>query len=196
MKAHSSKSQNAPSQKGKATTTSPGGFTFSWIIKNILAVVIVLFLFNKLVLKIEPGNNWASGYNWAYNMLKGNAKTIRQYAYTTTDNRFEMKLGLSHVYLRYLKENTPENAVILLPSQEAFFPKGEEHIFSGEPFNKLWATRFLYPRRVIIPSELGKTPWSERITHVAIVNGRGYEYLDYEVGQKAPHTVLPIRIKQ
>ncbi len=45
------------------------------------------------------------------------------------------------------------------------------------------------------PSELGKTPWSEKITHVAIVNGRGYEYLDYEVEQKAPHAVLPMHLK-
>ena len=105
------------------------------------------------------------------------------------------KLGLSHVYLRYVKENTPENAVILLPGKEAFYPEGEERIFSGEPYNKLWAIRFLYPRRVIIPSELGKTPWSEKVTHVAIVNGRGYEYLDYEVEQKAPHAVLPMHLK-
>lgn len=124
-----------------------------------------------------------------------NLETIRHYSRTTTDNRFEMKLGLSHVYLRYVKENTPENAVILLPGKEAFYPEGEERIFSGEPYNKLWAIRFLYPRRVIIPSELGKTPWSEKITHVAIVNGRGYEYLDYEVEQKAPHAVLPMHLK-
>ena len=196
MKNSSSKHQSAAPQKGKATPPSTGKITSSWVIKNIAAVIIVLFLFNKLILDIQPGNNWASGYNWAYNMLKRNTETIRHYSATTTDNRFEMKLGLAHVYLRYLKENTPENAVILLPPKEAFFPKGEEHIFSGEPYNKLWATRFLYPRRVIIPSELGVTPWSEKITHVAIVNGRGYEYLDYEVEQKAPHTVLPIHLKQ
>ena len=165
------------------------GISFSWVAKNIFAVVIVLFLLNKFVLDVQPG------YNWAYNMLQKNLETIRHYSRTTTDNRFEMKLGLSHVYLRYVKENTPENAVILLPGKEAFYPEGEERIFSGEPYNKLWAIRFLYPRRVIIPSELGKTPWSEKVTHVAIVNGRGYEYLDYEVEQKAPHAVLPMHLK-
>ena len=73
-------------------------------------------------------------------------KTWRLYVITsrtTTDNRFEMKLGLSHVYLRYVKESTPENAVILLPGKEAFYPEGEERIFSGEPYNKLWAIRVL-----------------------------------------------------
>lgn len=166
------------------------GISFAWVVKNMVALIVVLFLLNKFVISIQPG------YNWAYNMLQKNLEYTRLYAQTTTDNRFEMKLGLSHVYLRYLKENTPENAVILLPSKEAFYPEGEERIFSGEPYNKLWATRFLYPRRVVIPSELGVTPWSEKITHVAIVNGRGYEYLDYEVPEKTPHIVLPIHLNQ
>lgn len=166
------------------------GISFAWVVKNMVALIVALFLLNKFVISIQPG------YNWAYNMLQKNLEYTRLYAQTTTDNRFEMKLGLSHVYLRYLKENTPENAVILLPPKEAFYPEGEERIFSGEPYNKLWATRFLYPRRVVIPSELGVTPWSEKITHVAIVNGRGYEYLDYEVPQKTPHIVLPIHLNQ
>ena len=189
MKNSTTSKKNTPSTKKGTATPQKEGISFSWVAKNIFAVVIVLFLLNKFVLDVQPG------YNWAYNMLQKNLETIRHYSRTTTDNRFEMKLGLSHVYLRYVKENTPENAVILLPGKEAFYPEGEERIFSGEPYNKLWAIRFLYPRRVIIPSELGKTPWSEKITHVAIVNGRGYEYLDYEVEQKAPHAVLPMHLK-
>lgn len=168
MKNSTTSKKNTPSTKKGTATPQKEGISFSWVAKNIFAVVIVLFLLNKFVLDVQPG------YNWAYNMLQKNLETIRHYSRTTTDNRFEMKLGLSHVYLRYVKESTPENAVILLPGKEAFYPEGEERIFSGEPYNKLWAIRFLYPRRVIIPSELGKTPWSEKITHVAIVNGRGY----------------------
>ena len=142
MKNSTTSKKNTPSTKKGTATPQKEGISFSWVAKNIFAVVIVLFLLNKFV-----------------------------------------------------KESTPENAVILLPGKEAFYPEGEERIFSGEPYNKLWAIRFLYPRRVIIPSELGKTPWSEKITHVAIVNGRGYEYLDYEVEQKAPHAVLPMHLK-
>ena len=189
MKNSTTSKKNTPSTKKGTATPQKEGISFSWVAKNIFAVVIVLFLLNKFVLDVQPG------YNWAYNMLQKNLETIRHYSRTTTDNHFEMKLGLSHVYLRYVKESTPENAVILLPGKEAFYPEGEERIFSGEPYNKLWAIRFLYPRRVIIPSELGKTPWSEKITDVAIVNGRGYEYLDYEVEQKAPHAVLPMHLK-
>lgn len=191
MKNSSAKSKKQTPTKNKPVTKaqSSSGITASWVVKNLVTVAIVLFLLNKLVVGIQPG------YNWAYNMLKGNQEIIQHYAHTTTDQRFEMKLGLAHLYLRYLKENTPPDAVILLPSQKAFFPEGQERIFSGEPFNKLWATRFLYPRRVIIPTELGKTPWSQKITHVAIVNGIGYEYLDYDVEHKAAHTVLPVHPK-
>ena len=192
MKNSSAKSQQQAPAKNKSNVKAQkaqSGITVSWVIKNLVAVAIVLFLLNKLVIGMQPG------YNWAYNMLKGNLEVTQHYAHTTTDQRFEMKLGLAHVYLRYLKENTPPDAVILLPSKEAFYPEGAERIFSGEPYNKLWATRFLYPRRVVLPSELGKTPWSQKITHVAIVNGVGYEYLNYDVDHKVAHTVLPVHPK-
>lgn len=192
MKKSSAKSKKQEPAKNKSNVKAQkaqSGITASWVVKNLVTAAVVLFLLNKIVVGIQPG------YNWAYNMLKGNLEITRHYAHTTTDQRFEMKLGLAHVYLRYLKENTPPDAVILLPSQEAFYPEGQERIFSGEPYNKLWATRFLYPRRVIIPSELGKTPWSRKITHVAIVNGIGYEYLDYDVEHKAAHTILPVHPK-
>lgn len=187
MKNRTASSKKQPVRKND--TAAKTGITAAWVVKNLLAVVVVAFLLNKLVLGLQPG------YNWAYNMLKGNLEVAQHYAQTTTDERYEMKLGLSHVYLRYLKENTPPDAVILLPGKEAFYPEGQERIFSGEPYNKLWATRFLYPRRVIIPSELGVTPWSQKITHVAIVNGIGYEYLGYEVPKKVPHIVLPVHPK-
>lgn len=187
MKNRTASSKKQPVRKND--TAAKTGITVAWVVKNLLAVVVVAFLLNKLVLGLQPG------YNWAYNMLKGNLEVAQNYAQTTTDERYEMKLGLSHVYLRYLKENTPPDAVILLPGKEAFYPEGQERIFSGEPYNKLWATRFLYPRRVIIPPELGVTPWSKKITHVAIVNGIGYEYLGYEVPKKVPYIVLPVHPK-
>lgn len=189
MKNNTPKPKSQPTRNDRPAPGTTPGITAAWVIKNLVAVVVVVFLLNKLVLGLQPG------YNWAYNMLRGNLEATQHYARTTTDQRFEMKLGLSHVYLRYLKESTPPDAVILLPSKEAFFPEGQDRVFSGEPYNKLWATRFLYPRRVITSSELGVTPWSEKITHVAIVNGVGYEYLDYEVPEKAPHIVLPIHQK-
>ncbi len=188
------KQTNEKRKETKSKTDAPApkreGVSWSWIGKNILAALIFLWMLDKLVIGVQPG------YNWAYTMLQGNLEVTQRYAETSTDERFEMKLGASHVYLRHIKENTPEDAVILLPSRADFFPEEGEQLFQGEPYNKLWATRFLYPRRVILPQELGETPWSEKITHVAIVNGQGYEYLDYEVARKAPHAVYPIHLNQ
>ena len=52
----------------------------------------------------------------------------------------KMKLGVDYDYLLFIKQATPENAVILYPSQEAFLKKGSP--FKREIGNKLYATRF------------------------------------------------------
>ena len=117
MKNNTANTQKGASRKGNTPLDSKPRVTAAWVAKNLAAVVVAVFLLNKLVLDLQPG------YNWAYNMLRGNLEATQHYARTTTDQRFEMKLGLSHVYLRYLKECTPPDAVILLPSKEAFFPE-------------------------------------------------------------------------
>ena len=91
MKNSSAKSQKQAPAKNKSNVKAQkaqSGITVSWVIKNLVAVAIVLFLLNKLVIGMQPG------YNWAYNMLKGNLEVTQHYAHTTTDQRFEMKLGL------------------------------------------------------------------------------------------------------
>ena len=63
------------------------GISFAWVVKNMVALIVALFLLNKFVISIQPG------YNWAYNMLQKNLEYTRLYAQTTTDNRFEIKLA-------------------------------------------------------------------------------------------------------
>ena len=84
MKNSITSKKNTPSTKKGTATPQKEGISFSWVAKNIFAVVIVLFLLNKFVLDVQPG------YNWAYNMLQKNLETIRHYSRTTTDNRFEV----------------------------------------------------------------------------------------------------------
>ena len=91
MKNRTASSKKQPVRKND--TAAKTGITAAWVVKNLLAVVVVAFLLNKLVLGLQPG------YNWAYNMLKGNLEVAQHYAQTTTDERYEMKLGLSHVYM-------------------------------------------------------------------------------------------------
>lgn len=64
MKNSTTSKKNTPSTKKGTATPQKEGISFSWVAKNIFAVVIVLFLLNKFVLDVQPG------YNWAYNMLQ------------------------------------------------------------------------------------------------------------------------------
>lgn len=168
----------------QTTRTSPD--YFSWIVKNGIAAIVTGLLVYSLLESQQS-------YNWVYNgLLKGNMETIKKYPDLTLDQKFEMKLGYTYTYLNFIKNNTPQNAVILYPGSEAFFPKDVKSPFEGTPYNKIWATRFLYPRKLIIPSEVGKNHYSDKITHVAIVNGLGYDKLNYEPKERYKNCVMPI----
>ncbi|MDR0769362.1 MAG: hypothetical protein LBE71_05615, partial [Dysgonamonadaceae bacterium] len=68
-----------------------------------------------------------------------------------------------------------------------------ESPFKQDVSNKLWALRVLYPRKLVTPSEMETNRYAKDITHVAIVNGRGYERLDYQVENPVTHGVLPVK---
>jgi hypothetical protein len=126
----------------KKTTLGP------WLLRN-LAVAVVAGWMTFLCIEKQ------AGYNWVYNgLLKGNMKTITQYPNLTVDQKNEMKLGFDYLYLRYLKNSTPEDAVILYPSREDFYPKDKQSPFKQDIGNKLWGLRFLYPRKLVLPSEM------------------------------------------
>jgi hypothetical protein len=116
---------------------------------------------------------------------------IRTYPDMTTEQRLEAKLGMSYTYLQFVKKQTPEDAVILFPGWNEFFPEGVKSPFDGNITNKIWATRFLYPRKIVFSSEQDKCRYGKNITHVAIVNGMGFEKVSYPVAEKFDHGVLP-----
>ena len=137
---------------------------FIWVCKNGVAALICWFLISHFVFK-QPGYQWIT-----QGMLKQNMELIKQYPKLTTDQKYEMKLGTSYAYLRFIREQTPPNAIILYPERNDFFPPGTESQFKGqEPYNKVWATRVLFPRKLVTPSELKDSPYAGQITHVAIV---------------------------
>ncbi|MDR1880392.1 MAG: hypothetical protein LBQ78_05615 [Tannerellaceae bacterium] len=157
-----------------------------WLLRN-LAVAAVAGWMTFLCIEKQ------AGYHWVYNgLLKGNMKTIIQYPNLTVDQKNEIKLEFDYVYLRFLKNSTPENAVILYPSHEDFYPKDKQSPFKQDISNKLWGLRFLYPRKLVLPSEMETNRYARDITHVAIVNGRGYERLNYTVDDMHEHAVLPV----
>ena len=57
MKNRTASSKKQPVRKND--TAAKTGITAAWVVKNLLAVVVVAFLLNKLVLGLQPGYNWA-----------------------------------------------------------------------------------------------------------------------------------------
>lgn len=170
------------SQKTKSSKAKPAIRVI--ILRNVAAITIAFLLI--VACQKSPG------YHWVYNdLLKGNMEIFRKYKNTTTDQRYEMKLGFSYVYLRFIKNQTPDTAVILMPEGDVFYPKNEKSDFTGEIRNKLWTSRFLYPRKIIYDKERKE---QDKITHVAIANYWGYDKLPYKVSKQEKHTVLPITL--
>ncbi|MDR2118696.1 MAG: hypothetical protein LBP25_04090 [Tannerellaceae bacterium] len=176
------KKKNTPPRQEKPSPAN----RFLRILKNLFFA----FLAGFLLLKAMESND---GYKWAYTMLTGNMKTIRANPNLSIWEKNEMKLGVDFAYVRFLKESTPENAVILYPAYEDFYPKDKQTPFKQEVYNKIWALRFLYPRILVLPSELETSRYAPDITHVAIVNGRGYERLNYTVENMQEFGVLPVK---
>lgn len=104
--------------------------------------------------------------------------------------RLGVKLGVSYTLFDSIRTHTPDTAIIYIPGKAAFYPPGITSIFQGEPFNKLWAIRFLYPRKVVTPSELNKTRFAEHISYVTVVYGSGIELLRYKLPEPLDFGIL------
>ncbi len=155
-----------------------------WLLKNVLFLILALVLV-KYIFSEHPT------YRWVYHdLLKGNMKVMKEHPKLSFDQKMQMKLGADYDYLLFLKRTTPENAVILYPSQEAFSKKGSPFT---QIYNKMYATRFLYPRKLVLESELDVSKYANEITHVAIVNGEGRDKLSYPVDTAYQHGVLPVK---
>ena len=176
------KQQEIMSGKNQKTKPSVG----IALIRNIGVALIVVLLISVAYKKMP-------GYQWVYDgLLKGNMELMRQYKDLPLEGRNEMKLGYTYAYLRYIVRQTPPDAVILMPQKSIYFPEKVKTEFTGQPYNKLWATRFLYPRKIVLEGEETANKYGCKITHVAIVNGWGYDKLHYEVENPVKNTVLPI----
>jgi hypothetical protein len=161
-----------------------------WIFKNvIIGLLVYLIVFHYLI-----NTNNHPYYDWAYNtLMKGNYETAKNYDTLSLDQKWEAKLGYTCAYWHYIRNNTPEDAVILFPTHDIFMPEGKKTQFAGEPAGKLNALRFLYPRKIVYHNEIETNLYGKQITHVAIANGWGYEYLEYPVNNKIDNTVLPVK---
>ncbi|MDR0691647.1 MAG: hypothetical protein LBF69_01260 [Prevotellaceae bacterium] len=132
------------------------------------------------------------GYWWVYEkLLEGNMVTIWQYRTASLNQRYQMKLGFDYMFCDFIKQHTPDTAVILFPLKKHNTEKADNSQLTDNINSKYWVTHFVYPRRVLYKDEQDTNPRYNDVTHVAIVAGHGYEELDYRVGERTHFTVLP-----
>lgn len=161
-------------------------------VRNMFATAVFLLAFTAAC-------HLNDAYNWMWNVyLKQNTKILQSFgkaSKTSMDDRMKMKLGEDYQYVMFLRDATPTNAVVFYPSLTDFttvMPGNEKSPFTGILTDKLSAIRILYPRRVVQKNEMGRTPWSFKITHVAIVNRRNADVLPYPVPQDYYIGILPM----
>ena len=159
--------------------------------RNLLVMVlcfIIIFVLQKQIV----------GYNWLWNtLIKENLDNQKRFPNLTEQQKAESKMGYDITYMYYINENTPKDAVILFPESSVVLndstpdqPKFRTK--QGGIFSALWVQYFAFPRKVVFENEKGKNPNYEKISHVAIVNYKGYDQLPYKVNEKLRLGVLPI----
>ena len=162
--------------------------------KNLMAVLvcfILLFVLQKRV----------SGYNWVWQtLIKENLEMQKKMPNLTEQQKGEAKLGYDITYINFLNENTPKDAVILFPdasviTKDTTADQPKFRTTGGGLYTALWVQYFAFPRKIVFENEKDKNPNYKKITHVAIVNYWGYQFIPYEVDKSNRLGVLPIRKK-
>jgi hypothetical protein len=159
--------------------------------RNLLVTFIISAVLLLLYITI-PGYHWAITDMAIHNKelidrIETRRLNMNQPELTLEDKRL-LKIS-NYWYMKYLRENTPENAVILLPPHSVIDSTPEMRFLNSAE----WVEYFIFPRLCVGEDE--KATGSElfaKVTHVAIVNGWGYDKLHYAPKNRLREMVLPI----
>lgn len=162
-----------------------------FLVRNILIGLIVFFCFSSLY-----NNNKFAGYKWMHEkLIVGNYELMHKYPDHTFEQRQQLKLGFFAKYLQFINKNTPDTAIVLMPSG-AVVSKIDKKRKLDWLGSKRHVGYFIYPRKAVYESNSNDSIYMDKVTHVAIVDGKGYENLPYRVKNKSAYTVLPIKLEQ
>lgn len=144
------------------------------------------------------------GYRWAIhdlafknleNIEQVKAQLSAQRADSTPQSLFEAKMNMKvslYPMFDYIKANTPEDAIILLPEGDSAVSNTSKWNFIYDPE---WVEYFIYPRLCLAIGREDEHPeLKNKITHVLIIEGKGYDKLKYDVPleQRPREAILPI----
>lgn len=159
-------SKETPKQLQKSNSLL-GEYSF---LKSLLALSILAVLFLALFRQID-------GYNWVWEVLvKENLGFIGKYRNLDNDNKLLSKFGADYAALKYLRDHTPDNAVILIPPRHILLDSLSAYNFMrghGGIKHRNWSLYFVYPRKLVYFEEQDKSPFTAQITHVMVLNGWG-----------------------
>ncbi len=176
------KNRNAKKEKSPASTSKNIPF-----LNNVIIAIFFVILISKL-------KNQNSGYKWMHETLIGaNLKTMKKYKDLTFEQKQEAKMGFNGKYLNFVKNNTPDTAIILMPPDSIIFPSKGKSGFNKYIKNKVWCSYLVYPRKIVYEREKHTSSLYNSITHVAIINGWGYNKLGYKINNKSKFSVMPIK---
>jgi hypothetical protein len=159
--------------------------------KNILLTFVFAIILLVLYVSVP-------GYKWAISEMAFKNKELIEKIETrrlnnnlpelTDDMKRFFKIG-NYWYLSYIRDQTPQSAVILLPPKSAVDTISEMNNINSSD----WVEYFIYPRLCISEDEKERKPELYRkVTHVAIVNYWGYEKLNYIPSKMEKEAILPI----
>ncbi len=155
------------------------------IINNFVALIAILAII-FIIYFLDPG------YKWTWNdLIKSNLEVMSDYKNTDYNKRAQLKLGYFADYMSILRENTPEDAIILMPS-DSVINTVKNKLFIKHLKNKTFTTYFLYPRKVVYEKNKDDNEFFDKATHIAIVNYNGYDKTNKEIAEKVQFFVLPI----
>lgn len=189
------KHKHQHNKKAEKTAPKKKKFVLPSFVKNLLILGGVLLLLNVLKTEVD-------GYKWvAETLVAKTPEQLEKYKDLTYEQKMEGKLGFAYKYFQFINQNTPDSAIILMPPDTIIRPKGQVHHtkkgMNGYTTNPKWVSYFIYPRKLVYEDRKDQYPeLYKNFTHVAVMNGWGYQKLPYRVRQESPFSIMPREIPE
>lgn len=191
----SKNSHGAPADSNKSSSSPNKGKLVHMEIPFLKNVLVLIGIFSGMYLLTEH----VQGYTWLKErFIKGNLEKQEKFTDLKEAEMYEAYFKFNYQFLAFIKENTADTAIVLMPPDSIIMPENAQTAFftnkrSQSVLNKVWATYFIYPRKLVYQREEGELIGFNRYNYVACIDGWGYDYLNYHVPkkQRAQYQILP-----